>query len=136
MKIVFIACSAKKLGKPAKAKNLYISPLFQLSWRYANRLKPDKVYILSAKHGLIKPDVIIRPYNVALNTMTTSLRKNWAGKVNKQMEQERINFVQDQVVFLAGKNYYQYLAPLFAKVQLPLSRLGIGRQLKYLKTHV
>lgn len=136
MKIIFIACSAKKLKKRAKAKDLYISPLFRLNWRYANKLKSDRIYILSAKYGLVKPNTVLKPYNVTLNSQSPAQRKAWAEKVAEQMRQEKINFTKDKAIFLAGKNYHQHLAPLFRHFQLPLKGLGIGRQLKYLKNHV
>jgi len=52
-KIILIQCSKKKLIKPAKAKDLYISPLFKKSLAYAFMLNPDKIFILSAKHNLL-----------------------------------------------------------------------------------
>lgn len=136
MKIVFIACSAKKLQKCAKAKDLYISPLFKLSWQYANKLKPDRIYILSAKYGLVQPNATLKPYNVTLNIMPAVWRKAWAEKVMKQLVQEKIDFTRDKVIYLTGNKYHHYLAPLFKNRQLPLKGLGIGQQLKYLKANV
>jgi len=52
-KIVLISCSSKKSAHKSKAKNLYISTLFRLSLAYAKKLKPDKIFILSAKYGLL-----------------------------------------------------------------------------------
>jgi len=51
-KIVLISCVKSKRKYPAKAKDLYTSTLFQSNLQYAYQLKPDAIYILSAKYGL------------------------------------------------------------------------------------
>ena len=65
--IVLIACSSRKGFKPAKAADLYQSSLFRKSMAYAQSLRPDEIHILSAKHGLLRRDAEIAPYNVTLN---------------------------------------------------------------------
>ena len=44
----------KKKDGPAKAKDMYISPLFKGAYRYAHKLSADKIFILSAKYGLLE----------------------------------------------------------------------------------
>ncbi|UZQ49968.1 DUF6884 domain-containing protein [Clostridium kluyveri] len=66
-KIVLISCVSKKLSYPAKAKDMYISQLFKLNFNYANFIKADNIFILSAKYGLLKLDKEIEPYNETLN---------------------------------------------------------------------
>lgn len=39
---------------------LYTSPLFTYALAYAEALHPDAIYILSAKHGLVGLDEVIR----------------------------------------------------------------------------
>ena len=60
MKIALISCVSKKQelsdGEKVKAKDLYISPLFKMAYDYAKKLDVDRVFILSAKHGLLSPD--------------------------------------------------------------------------------
>ena len=46
-RIVLISCVSKKLPHPARAKDLYVSPLFRLNLQYARKLQPDAIYILS-----------------------------------------------------------------------------------------
>ena len=41
--IVLISCVSKKLDKPCKVKDLYVSALFKKSWEYANKINPDKI---------------------------------------------------------------------------------------------
>lgn len=69
-KIILISCASKKLPIRSKAKDLYISTLFDLNLKFAYSMKPDAVYILSAKHGLLHLETEIDPYNLPLNDMT------------------------------------------------------------------
>lgn len=52
-RIVLISCVSKKRNVKSKAKDLYKGPLFTNSLAYGQALKPDKIYILSAKHHLL-----------------------------------------------------------------------------------
>jgi hypothetical protein len=133
-KIVLISCVSVKQEKPAKAEELYISPLFKYGLAYAKSLKPDKIYILSAKYGLVELDTIIAPYNVTLNHMSSQEIKDWSERVLSQMKQ-KINLDSDQIIFLAGENYRKYLMSHIKHYSIPLKGLGIGKQLKYLKEH-
>ena len=49
-------------SKPCAAKDMYISPLFRYMYSYAKK-RCSKVYILSAKYGLIPENAPIAPYN-------------------------------------------------------------------------
>lgn len=131
-KVVLIACCSKKLSHPAKAKDLYVSPLFKLSLKLARKLEPEKIFILSAKDGLVDLEQIIEPYDLTLNNLGPEDRKRWAGKVRVQLS-KKTDFDNDEIVFLAGENYRRYLLPLFQKSAVPLKGLGIGKQLQYLK---
>ena len=61
-RIVLIYCVKTKLDHPTKAEDLYISNLFKNYLAYARYIKPDLVFILSAKYGLLKLDEQIAPY--------------------------------------------------------------------------
>lgn len=73
---VFISCVKSKRKTKAKARDMYISPLFRYSLKYALSLTSEnKIYILSAKYGLLKLDEVINPYELTLNTMNESEKK-------------------------------------------------------------
>jgi hypothetical protein len=131
-KIVLISCVSVKLSHKAKAEELYISPLFKYGLTYAKKLRPDKIYILSAKYGLLELDKVIEPYNTTLNTMSSSEIKTWSERVLSQLK-EKVDLDSDQIIFLAGENYRKYLIPHIKKYSIPLKGLGIGKQLKFLK---
>jgi len=130
--IVLISCVSKKLHHRARARDLYISPLFRMNLKYAQQFSPQKVFILSAKYGLVQLDEEIEPYDVTLNKMTARERRNWAAKVTSQL-QEHCDLGKDHFVILAGQKYRQYLLPHLKSYEVPLAGLPIGKQLQYLK---
>jgi hypothetical protein len=130
--IVLISCASQKLTQRAKAKDLYVSTLFKLNLRYAQKLAPDEILILSAKHGLLSLDQEIDPYEQSLNTMPALEVKQWADKVLDQIC-AKCSIEETTFIFLAGERYRKYLLPHLRNVQIPLKGLGIGRQLQKLK---
>lgn len=131
-KIVLISCVSKKLDLKAKAKNLYISPLFKYNLKYAEKLGADKIFILSAKYGLLNLEQEIETYNETLNDKNATEIKNWATEVINSLQKE-IDFDNDEVIFLAGEKYRKYILPKIKNYKIPLEGLGIGKQLQYLK---
>lgn len=131
-RIVLISCVSQKLPHRAKAKDLYISTLFKLNLRYAEKLNPDGVYILSAKYGLLNLEQDIDPYEQTLNNMRANEVKRWANQVIEQIK--KICVIEEtEFVFLAGEKYRKYLLPHLNNVQIPLKGLRIGEQLQMLK---
>ncbi len=131
-KIVLIPCVSKKQSSKAKAKDLYTSPLFKYGLKYALSLSPDKIFILSAKHGLLELEKEIEPYNETLNKMPSKTIKEWADNVLKELN-TKTNIKNDEFIILAGEKYRKYLLPSLSKYKLPLQGLGIGKQLQFLK---
>lgn len=135
MKIVLISCASKKLSKKARAEELYISTLFKLNLNYAKKLKPDRIFILSAKHGVLELDDEINPYNVTLNNMPAEDRKYWTNGIIKQLK-SKYDLKNDHFIILAGYKYRQYLISKLTSYEIPLKGLPIGKQLQYLKKHI
>jgi hypothetical protein len=131
-KIVLISCVSKKLPHRAKAKDLYISDLFVKSLAYAHTLHPDRVFVLSAKYGLVNIEEELDPYEQTLNSMPTAEIRQWAETVAEQMRLNGIDFDNDEAVFLAGEKYRRYLLPYFRKASVPMEGLRIGEQLRWL----
>jgi len=131
-KIILISCASKKLAYKSKAEYLYVSTLFRLSLAYAKKLKPDKIFILSAKYGLLNLNNEIAPYNETLNNKSTSDVKIWAKKVVIELE-KIANLENDQFTFFAGNKYREYILPYIRYYKIPLKGLRIGEQLKFLK---
>lgn len=130
-RIILISCVSQKLPYKARARCLYISPLFKKNLAYAQRLNPDAIFILSAKYGLVDLDQEIEPYELTLNTMSADQIKTWAFRVLAQLS-ERADLRQDHFIFLAGQKYRKYLLPKIKSYEIPLEGLPIGKQLQFL----
>jgi hypothetical protein len=124
------------LPHKAKAEHLYISPLFKGYLRYARNLKPDNIFILSAKHGLLELDREIEPYNSTLKDMSSDQVRAWADKVLEQLKQQA-NLQSDHFIFLAGEKYRKCLMPYLAFRKVPFQGMSFGKQLQHLanQTH-
>jgi len=130
-KVVLISCVSQKRKSRSKVEELYTSKLFSLNLKYAKKLKPHDIFVLSAKHGLLPLHRIIAPYNVTLNTMPVEERKMWAKKVRQQLK-SHCDEQHDHFIFLAGERYREYLLPYMKSYEIPLEGLSIGKQLQYL----
>jgi hypothetical protein len=135
MKIVLISCVKMKLPHPAQAQDLYISPLFRFNLGYARSLKPDAIYILSAKYGLVGLEQVIEPYELTLNTMGESQKRDWAQRVLMDLN-KKTDLLHDHFIFLAGKNYRKYLIPAMRSFEVPLEGYSFGEQLRELKRRI
>jgi hypothetical protein len=130
--VILISCVSQKLSKRAKAKDLYVSTLFKLNLKYAQKLSPDDIFIISAKYGLLSLEQEIESYEQTLNNMPVHEVKHWANQVLQQLR-EHYSIDETRFVILAGKRYRKYLLPYLKNVQIPLQGLGIGRQIQKLK---
>ena len=129
--VICLSCGKTKRGRTAAAKDMYVSALFTKMMAYAESLHPKKIYILSAKHGLLNLDDVIDPYEQALNNMPTRARAAWAEGVLNKMSQE-VDLKNDNFVFLAGMPYRENLVPHIHHYSVPMEGLTFGRQLQWL----
>jgi cytoplasmic iron level regulating protein YaaA (DUF328/UPF0246 family) len=134
-KIVLISCVSKKRNITTNAKDLYISPLFIKNLQYAKLLNPNKIYILSAKFGLLNLIDKIKPYNLTLNNMKCSEIKAWAKSVLYELKKVS-DIHNDKFIFLAGEKYRKYLIPHLDNYYIPMKGLSIGKQLKWLNERI
>lgn len=112
---------------------MYNSPLFKKAWAYAKSLNSDKIYILSAKHGLLNPDTKIDYYDESLVNASVSKRKEWTDKVLTQMKDAGLDTQNNTFIFLAGKVYYDYLQKELTNCEFPYAGKGsIGYILQFL----
>ncbi len=132
--IVLISCVKQKLSHSAPAGELYTSPLFRKNLDYANKLSPDKIFVLSAKHGLVPLTKKLGPYEDTLNSKKAKEIKSWAQGVLKSLRQE-VDLANDRFTILAGENYRKYLLPQIRRYHIPMEGLSIGKQLKFLTDH-
>lgn len=64
---VIIPCGNTKLATAAPASEFYTGSMFQDSLRTARKLfSDDRIYVMSAKHGIVPLDRVLEPYDVKL----------------------------------------------------------------------
>jgi cytoplasmic iron level regulating protein YaaA (DUF328/UPF0246 family) len=133
-RVALVSCVKKKQSSAAPARDLYLSHLFRGLRRYAES-HADVWYILSAEHGLLKPDQVIEPYERTLNTMPKRDRTAWAERVRQQLLE--ILPANAEVTLLAGLRYREGIETFLREqgftVSVPLEGLKIGEQLQRLK---
>jgi cytoplasmic iron level regulating protein YaaA (DUF328/UPF0246 family) len=130
--VALISCTSKKFNTKMKARYLYQSPLFIKSLMYTeSKLKPEKIYILSAKYGLLTLEEEIMPYNETLNKKSKEERHEWAKAVFNKLNNE-CDVNNDTFIFLAGMNYYQNLKRHLKNTIVLMEKLPIGKRLQWL----
>ncbi len=131
------------------AKYLYDSALFKSSLKYATYLQPCKIFILSAKYGLITLDEIIEPYNITLSNipknrqaknlivLTKEQKKIWGVRVIEKLKEEADIF-NDEFIILAGREYLNPIEKYLVKSNLrtPLEGKKIGERIKFMNKFI
>jgi len=134
MRVALVSCVKAKLSIPAPAGDLYTSQLFRALRQYATT-RADRWFILSAEHGLLRPEEVVAPYERTLNRMSSPERLDWADRVQRQLL--AILPRDTEVLILAGARYREHIDPFLREngfvVTAPLKGLAIGRQLQWLK---
>jgi hypothetical protein len=130
--IVLIGCGAQKACAPAPARDLYQGPLFKKSLAWAERRRPDAIYVLSAKHGLVPLNRKLACYDESLNGKPAAERKAWAARVLAALK-KAADPAKDTFIVLAGARYSQYLRPFLPNAAYPLDGKRIGERQQWLK---
>ena len=135
--VYLISCAAEKSASRVPAEYLYCSTLFEKARAYVLRnIGPgDSWYILSAKHGLLRPQTEVEPYDETLNKMPKADRQLWSERVIGELH--GLLHAGDTVVFLAGTKYREFLEPalltLGCEILVPMRSMRIGQQLSWLE---
>ena len=138
-KVVLLSCTKSKTKHAAPAQELYsASPMFQKTLEYGKSLKPDKMYILSAKHHLVPLTKTLEPYDKTLKEMPKDEKEKWGEETIKQMRSSGINPEKDQFIFLTGSEYMkpfnQYIPD--SNIENPMEGKRFGERLKWLNSQV
>ena len=138
-KVVLLSCTKSKTKHAAPAQELYsASPMFQKTLEYGKSLKPDKMFILSAKHHLVPLTKTLEPYDKTLKEMPKDEKDKWGEETIKQMRSSGINPEKDQFVFLTGSEYMKPLAQYIpdGNMEKPMEGKRFGERLKWLNSQV
>ncbi|MBV1818116.1 DUF6884 domain-containing protein [Clostridium cochlearium] len=132
MKVALISCTKAKKDYLCSAREMYSeSNTFRLSLEYAEKTC-DKIFILSAKHGLLDLEDTILPYDETLVDKPVAERKRWAEEVISRLK-EKTDLEKDQFIILAGQKYNEFLLDHIKNFQLPLEGLTMFKRVPKLK---
>jgi hypothetical protein len=132
--VVLVGGVKWKRDHPAPAEELYASPLFRHRREFAELTGPPW-FILSPKYGLVAPDEVIAPYDLAMAQQSRDYRAAWAGFVAEQLV-ATLGSLQGVVFEVhAGAAYVDPLEPVLrartAAVTTPVRGLTQGQHLAW-----
>ncbi len=138
MRIGLVGCVKSKHDQPSPARDLYISTLFVGRRRHVERTCDDW-FVLSAKHGLVRPETVIEPYDVALTTLSSRERREWSRTVLAQLGSQVGDLASHEFEIHAGSSYRDFgliegLVTSGATVEVPAAGLAQGEQLAFYAT--
>lgn len=140
VRVVLVPCSATKRRDKGtmRADVLYTGDLFVKALLLARCLEvnrsiqleqgratgmPVETLILSAKHGVLRPDEVIEPYDAQLDDLSHAERQAWGRRVAEQLA----DVAGQRVLCLAGRSYWEPVPGSEHWIR-PLVGLGIGQQ--------
>jgi hypothetical protein len=134
-RIGLVGCVKRKAGSPRAAKDLYLSSLFSGRRSFVERTC-DEWWILSAEHGLVHPDDVLKPYDLTLKTASQSARREWSTRVLTAIDQRVRPVAGDVFEIHAGAEYRNFglvlgLRARDCMIEIPTQGLGIGKQLHF-----
>jgi hypothetical protein len=137
--VVLLSCTKSKTPYEAPAQELYsASPMFQKTLEYGKTLKPDKMYILSAKHHLVNLDQKLKPYDLTLKDFNKEEKEKWGEEVYREMKQRGIDPNKNKFIFLAGNEYIKPLLKYIpeSNIETPMGGKRFGQRLKWLNSQL
>ena len=110
--------------------------MFKKTLEYGKSLKPDKMFILSAKHHLVPMTKVLEPYDKTLKEMPKDDKKAWAEETIKQMKSNKLNLENDQFIFLTGGEYMKPFKEYIANIETPMEGKRMGERLQWLNSQI
>ena len=126
--ILIISCGKKKCITKSKAKDMYIGSHFKRCLSFAlSKVKEDKVFILSAKYGLLRLNDLISSYELKMG-QSGSVDENTIIK-----QAELFNIRDEQIISTAGSEYKKILIKTFKNIKFPFEGLSMGYMAQAMK---
>jgi len=129
MKILLISCGKNKTELPKQAMLLYTGALFKLQLQHAKEQNPDRLYIMSAKYGLLELDELIAPYDYSLIGKDKEFKIEWSNNILHQLSEKNVDVKTDEFIILGGINYWEYLIDHITNYTIPFKGLEAGNTL-------
>lgn len=128
--LVLVSCGGSKLDQPALAGAMYVGSYHRAARRAASALtSPDRIWIVSARYGLLRLTDEIEPYEMTLGDAGCVN----SGELRSQAARAHV-LVAERVIVLAGQHYVALAGEVWPYLESPLSGTrGIGEQMARLK---
>lgn len=134
--VYLVACVSRKLDRRATAADLYRSDWF----RKARTLVEEagaRWFVLSAAHGLVRPQQHLDPYDVTLRDLPAAERRLWGERTVGQLRRTLGPRHSGPLVFLAGRFYREPLLHFAGeRAVMPMAGMGIGQQTAWLAAQI
>ena len=131
-RLVLIGCGKSKKRYALQARELYTGPLFVKRRGYAEA-SGEEWAILSALHGITKPEQVLRPYDKTLESAAAV--QNLAGLLAFQLRPEGAWSHVTELEVHAGSLYREAVLRAARKLSItmtvPFHGLSIGKQLQW-----
>lgn len=135
--IVVIPCGGTKRDHAARAVQLYTGTYFKANRAYALSLvSMDRLFILSARHGLIRATTWLEPYNQTFDRPGHVKRERLAEQVCE------LGIADEDVIVLGGGLYRDAIQGLFKRARYLVDEIAprlkdarMGYQIQWLNTH-
>ena len=124
--ITFISCGKYKQSYECMAKDMYTGAYFKSCLDYALK-NSDRVFILSAKYGLLNLTDRIKPYNIRLPHCPKAYIRIWQSRVFKQLASANLS-PDEEVLIIAGGEYAKPIREYFNNVREPFKGMPIGKR--------
>jgi hypothetical protein len=102
-------CSARKLNRPAPARELYRGTAFARIVRVVDEVRrsgaPVSLYVLSARYGLVGEWQVVEPYDATLRGAPPAEIRRWSREAGVIDALERVAAVST-LVLVVSKPYY------------------------------
>lgn len=140
LKVGLVGCGKAKRAEDSQARSLYTGGLFRASLAEAEAVCGGHVYVVSAEHGLLPLDELVKPYDTTLRSFTPEQRKLWGETVAAQLLRMYPAGGLHLMVY-AGRTYVDPIHEATRveqfrhdwKLEAPLEGLGQGQRLAELK---
>lgn len=103
-RVALISCSKRKKAEKSFAKDLYISDSFVRNMEKAECLGFDEIYIISAKHGLLRLDDEVDPYDVNLKEKSEKYVFEWSKGILAELKRS-VGISNNHFVIFADPTY-------------------------------
>lgn len=125
--IAVVSCGARKATTPQPAKDLYTGAYFKKARAAAEGLGCPWL-IMSALHGLVKPDTVLDPYEQNIHGMNIAVLR---GTVHRQVQAGMLGR-GSVIVDFTPEAYHRVIADALGKretgrIVRPLQHLGQGQ---------